>query len=76
MDCPHDDVVLVEGGYERTWTWDTSGDMPVAIFHGLEDFSDEGDGGYFLRCSYCLADLGEPPLQDDDDIGGPAWEWS
>ena len=66
-ECPHDHLVLVEGGYERTWTWDTdSGPVPVAIFHGTEDFSDQGDGIYTLRCTTCLATF---------DVDVDEWEW-
>lgn len=64
--CRHERVVLVEGGYEREWEWDTDGDFPIATFYGLESFSDEGDGTYRLRCKHCLADLGEP----EDE-----WQW-
>jgi hypothetical protein len=64
--CPHYDKVLVEGGYERTWSFEEQDDGTfAAVFHGLEDFGDEGDGVYTLRCSTCLTEF---DLPDD-------WEW-
>jgi hypothetical protein len=67
-DCQHESKRLVEGGYERYWTWvepDDEGD-PVAVFHGLEDFTDDGDGNYRLECAYCLAVLELPDEWDWD----------
>lgn len=69
-ECPHDRIVLVEGGYEREWEWDEFDDVlgaPVATDRGLEGFADEGDSTYRLRCKSCLKDMGDPP----DD-----WEWA
>jgi hypothetical protein len=64
--CDHNSLRLVEGGYERTWDWEeTDSGGFVAIFHGLEDFGDDGDGSYRLECSVCLQ---EHPLPDD-------WDW-
>jgi hypothetical protein len=64
--CPHYDKVLVEGGYERTWSLnEREGNIPVAVFHGLEDFSDDGDGEYVVRCSSCLKEF---DLPED-------WDW-
>ncbi len=69
-DCPHDRLQLVEDGYIRTWDWErretVDGEtMFVAVFHGLEDFSDEGDSEYYLQCKSCLKQF---PVPDE-------WEW-
>jgi hypothetical protein len=53
--CAHERKVLVEGGYEREWSWTVRND-------GVQDFSDEGDGSYRLICKTCLLGF---PLPDD-----------
>lgn len=73
--CKDGDIVLVEQGHERTWDLETSEDLITpygergltAHFHGIEDYSEDGDGDYFTRCSSCLAEFQAP----DDE-----WEWN
>lgn len=64
--CPHDDLKLCEGGYIRAWSFKTDGDGHwCAIFGGVADFGDEGDGDYWVECSSCLQRF---ELPDE-------WEW-
>jgi hypothetical protein len=74
--CRTGQIILVEQGYERTWTL-TVEDTPTqhgfvegvltAHSHGSEDFSDDGDCEYYARCSSCLVEFQAP----DDE-----WEWN
>lgn len=74
-ECPHcqGKMLLVEGGYERTWTMrnhhdfdDSMPDQLTAVStSGSEAFSDDGDGVYVTRCATCLA-VFEVPGE---------WEW-
>jgi hypothetical protein len=69
IECQHESKRLVETGYERHWSWhepDDGEQLPVAVFHGLEDFTDEGDGTYRLECAYCLALFDLPDEWDWD----------
>lgn len=74
--CKHGDIVLIEQGHERQWALSfddgyssgqiTEEEVLTAHFHGIEDYSDDGDGEYFTRCSSCLVEFQQP----DDE-----WEW-
>lgn len=65
-ECGGTRLRLAEGGYVRTWDLEVpepEGDEPVvciAHFHGLEDFSDDGDGNYWVECANCLATFDQP----------------
>lgn len=60
-------LVLVERGHEREWRLDYGDDGEVtAVFEGIEDYSEDGDGNYFARCTRCGAEY-EPPDE---------WEWN
>jgi hypothetical protein len=63
--CPHERKVLVEGGYEREWSFVEHDDTFVAVSGGIQDFGDDGDGNYVLRCKTCLKEFDVPD----------EWEW-
>ena len=57
--CDHgiEDFSLVEDGYQRQWNTrlDTSRQVLIAEYTGVSDFTDDGDGNYFLQCGVCLS---------------------
>ena len=75
VECPYcklGELQLVEQGHERTWDLtvfedEDDDDLVTAHFSGIEDYSDDGDGDYYTRCSSCLAEFQAP----EDD-----WEWN
>lgn len=67
--CHGVELRLAEGGYVRTWDLRRDDDPePIwwADFHGLEDFTDDGDGDYWAECANCLARYAAPA----------EWEWN
>lgn len=62
--CEHD-WVLTEEGYARTWVTTIREDGAIdAHFTGTEDWSDDGDGRYWLHCRQCEAvkPVGDTPI--------------
>jgi hypothetical protein len=57
--CDHslDEFSLVEDGYQRQWHTRIDEDTKVirAGYNGSSDWTDDGDGNYFLQCGMCLA---------------------